>query len=174
VSTTEIDVVREAGGWDALPGAEEVVLRAARAALAQGGADVRAGAELCVLLTDDAAIRGLNKGWRGKDKPTNVLSFPACTPSDLPTSPALGDVVVAWETLAREAADEGKPMAHHLAHLVVHGVLHLLGHDHETTDQAETMEALEIRILAGMGIPDPYAGSELDAAEPDGRMIGRP
>jgi probable rRNA maturation factor len=174
VSTVDIDVVREAGGWDGLPDAGDVVLRAARAALDGAGVAVRAGAELCVLLTDDAAMRALNKGWRGKDKPTNVLSFPACDPADLAGSPTLGDVAVAWETLAREAEEEGKPVEHHLAHLVVHGVLHLLGHDHETPDEAETMEAMEVRVLAGMGIPDPYEGSELDAAEPGGRMMGRP
>lgn len=174
MSTADIDVVREAGGWNALPGADEIALAAAGAALSGAGLAIREGAELCVLLTDDAAIRELNRGWRGKDKPTNVLSFPACAPEQLAKAPALGDVAVAWETLSREAADEGKPAGHHLAHLVVHGVLHLLGHDHETPSEAEAMEALEVRILAGMGIPDPYEGSELDAAEPGGRMMGRP
>jgi probable rRNA maturation factor len=174
VSTAEIDIVREAGAWDALPAAEETAERAALAALAAASTPLRDGIGLCILLTDDAAVRELNSQWRGKDKPTNVLSFPAAAPGDLARAPVLGDVAVALETLMREAEEEGKPASGHLAHLVVHGVLHLLGHDHETPADAEAMEALEVTILAGLGIPDPYAGTELDAGEAGGRMSGRP
>lgn len=117
--------------------------------------------EVSVLLTDDARVRELNRVWRGKDEPTNVLSFPArspCEPWPAEGGPAapLGDVAVALETLLREAAEEGKRPADHLAHLVVHGTLHLLGHDHEDDTEAEAMEALEVSVLAGLGVVDPY------------------
>jgi probable rRNA maturation factor len=106
------------------------------------------------VLTNDSAIRKLNRTWRGKNEPTNVLSFP----SDLQAGPyrLLGDVVIAYETLAREARAERKPFDHHLAHLAVHGFLHLCGYDHETDRQAAAMERLETAILARMGIPNPY------------------
>jgi probable rRNA maturation factor len=110
-----------------------------------------------VTLTDDAAIRLLNRDWRGMDKPTNVLSFPqADLPEGVDAPQPLGDVIIALETLQAEAAAEGKAPAHHLAHLVVHGTLHLMGYDHLEDDEAEEMEALERRILAGLGIDDPY------------------
>ena len=114
--------------------------------------------ELSLVFADDATVQALNAEWRGKDKPTNVLSFPAfpLKPGDkLP--PLLGDVILAFETVAREAAEEGKPLDHHVSHLVLHGFLHLLGYDHETDADAEVMEALETRILAKLAIPDPYA-----------------
>ena len=117
--------------------------------------------EVSVLLTDDARVRELNRVWRGVDKPTNVLSFPAREPGEPWPSdgPALlGDVAVALETVLREAAAEGKAPGDHLAHLVVHGMLHLLGHDHEADAEADAMEALEVRVLAGLGVPDPYRG----------------
>jgi probable rRNA maturation factor len=149
------DVVIESPLWDAEPQAEATVRAAvagAAAALPQG---VRG--ELAIMLGDDAAIRVLNRDWRGQDKATNVLSFPA--PADVPGGelPFLGDIAIAYETLAREAGDEGKPVLHHLAHLVIHGVLHLLGYDHESDEEAETMEGLERTILARLDIPDPYA-----------------
>ena len=110
--------------------------------------------ELAVVLTDDAAIRTLNRTWRGKDEATNVLSFPAQSP---PGTPALlGDIVIAYETTAREAQAEGKPFRHHLAHLAVHGYLHLAGHDHEADAEAEAMESLEIAVLARLKVPNPY------------------
>jgi probable rRNA maturation factor len=126
--------------------------------LKEAGVDAQAGSELSVVFSDDAHIRTLNSGWRGKDKPTNVLSFPAfpAIPGEkLP--PMLGDIVLAAETVVREAGLEGKPLDHHISHLVVHGVLHLLGHDHEDETEAETMEALERAALARLAIPDPYA-----------------
>ena len=154
---TAIDVLVEADGWSALPDAEGVARRAAQAALAACADAVPPACELAVTLTDDAEIRVLNREWRGLDKATNVLSFPqAALPEGVDAPQPLGDVIVALETLAAEAAAEGKAPAHHLAHLVVHGTLHLLGHDHIDDDQAEEMEALERRILAGLGIDDPY------------------
>jgi len=112
------------------------------------------GTELAIVLTDDSAVRQLNRLWRGIDAPTNVLSFPSKRTADAP--PHLGDVVLAYETIAREAKAEHKPFAHHLAHLAVHGFLHLLGHDHGRTADAETMERAERDILRRLGIPDPY------------------
>ncbi len=142
-----IDIEIEDEAWSAaLPQAEAVVLAAAQAALeARGG--------VTILLTDDDSVAELNERFRGKAGPTNVLSFPA------PDNPEdhLGDIALAFGVCAREAAEQGKPIAHHLQHLVAHGVLHLLGYDHLTEAEAEEMEALERRILAGLGVPDPYA-----------------
>lgn len=155
-----IDVLVEADGWSALPDAEQVAVRAATAALLAAGDEVPLPCEVSITLADDAAIRILNRDWRDKDKATNVLSFPA---QDLPQDLAeegvaqpLGDIVVALETLTAEAASEGKRPEDHLAHLVVHGTLHLLGYDHIDDTEAEEMEAFERDILAGLGIDDPY------------------
>jgi probable rRNA maturation factor len=114
--------------------------------------------EVSVTLSDDEDVRALNAEWRGKDKPTNILSFPMASlqPGD-PPGPMLGDLILARQTLAREAEGEGKSADDHFRHLLVHGVLHLLGHDHESDEDADAMEALEIAILAGLGIADPYA-----------------
>lgn len=173
MSAIDLDVVPETPDWDALPAAEDLVQQAVVAAIAGAGEPVPEGAALCVLLTGDEEIRSLNRSWRGKDKATNVLSFPAAQAGPA-APPVLGDVAVAFGTLRREAEAEGKPLAHHLQHLVVHGVLHLLGHDHETAHEAERMEALERAILAGLGVPDPYAGTSLDEAGPEGRMSPEP
>jgi probable rRNA maturation factor len=126
--------------------------------------------ELAIVLSHDSAIQALNRDWRGKNAPTNVLSFPSAParprrkggkgPSP---SPYIGDIVIAYETTAREAAAEGKPFSHHLAHLAVHGFLHLLGYDHENDRDAEAMERLERRILRRMAIPDPYAPRDRDS-----------
>jgi len=126
------------------------------ATLAQAAAAIALGDEtdrLVVLLTDDVTVRGLNHRFRGKDAATNVLAFPA------PEVPAgqLGDIALAFGVCADEAAEQGKPLAHHLQHLVIHGVLHLLGYDHETDPDAERMESRERALLAGLGVPDPYA-----------------
>ena len=115
-----------------------------------------------VLLTDDESVRALNRDFRGKDSATNVLSFPA------PPNPEdhLGDVALAYGVCAREAAEQGKPLRHHLQHLTVHGVLHLLGYDHIGDDEAEVMEGLERAVLAGLGVPDPYAAGEGEHERP--------
>ena len=145
-----IDISIEADAWTAaLPDAEALVLQAADATLASEGA---VGEGVTLLLTDDETIKDLNRRFRQQDRPTNVLSFPA------PQNPErfLGDIALAFGVCAREAEEQGKPLAHHLQHLVAHGVLHLLGYDHETDAQAEEMEGLERAVLAGLGIPDPY------------------
>jgi probable rRNA maturation factor len=113
---------------------------------------------LTVALEGDDAVRQLNARYRGQDKPTNVLSFPAEWESPADGGVIhLGDIVLAYETVAREAVAEGKPFAHHAQHLVVHGTLHVLGFDHETDATAAEMESLETRILEALGVPDPYA-----------------
>ena len=158
---TEVLVVAEC--WQTEPDAEAIIQRAV--AVAAEIADAGPGeAELAVMLTDDAGIRTLNSNWRGIDKPTNVLSFPALPPTG-PIGPddaprMLGDIAIAYETTRKEADDEQKPFDHHLSHLAVHGFLHLIGYDHETDGDAETMETLEQEILAQLGIPDPYADRE--------------
>ena len=155
-SLPDVEVVRAADGWP--EGAETIVERAARAALAQFE-DASAMGAVSVALMDDAAIRILNRDYRGKDAATNVLSFPLENDLEmLPPGeqPPLGDIAVALETVTREAADEDKTLADHLAHMIVHGTLHLLGYDHEQDGEAEEMEALERDVLASLGIADPY------------------
>lgn len=150
-----IDIAAESDRWNNIPDFDGCVRRAAEAALLDGEAPP---SEVAVVLSDDEHIRELNKHHRGMDKPTNVLSFPSArlkTPAGTPRF--LGDIVLAYETVTREAAEESKPIENHLSHLVVHGVLHLLGYDHEDDDEAEIMEARERKILASLGIPDPYA-----------------
>ena len=148
-----IDVEIEAEDWViALPDAEAVVQAAADAALTGiAPSDVEAPI-VCVLLTDDDALADLNQRFRGKAGPTNVLSFPA------PANPEgqIGDIALAYGVCAREAAEQGKTLSQHLMHLTVHGVLHLLGYDHEEDGEAEAMEALERSILEILGVPDPY------------------
>jgi probable rRNA maturation factor len=143
----KVDVVLIDAAWaEALPGVERLVRKAARAALGR-----RTRSSLTVALSDDRRVRTLSRQHRGKDKPTNVLSYPSGEKS------FLGDIVLARQTVWREAREQKKTPADHLTHLVVHGTLHLLGHDHETGDaDAERMEALERRILATLGISDPY------------------
>lgn len=157
-----IDVLVQSQHWEALAGAEALAERAVAAALARAGVPVQGGAELSIALADDAAVRRLNAQWRGIDKPTNVLSFPAADPDELADAPHVGDIVLAFETVEREASDDGKTLADHTAHLIVHGTLHLLGFDHETDEEAQAMEALEIAALADLGIADPYADFELE------------
>jgi len=156
-----IDIAVESDLWRAEPAAATTVHDAIATAAAAVRALPAAGGEVSVVLTDDAAIQKLNREWRGLDKPTNVLSFPAAhsaaTVHSAATAPALlGDIVIAYETVTREAAAEGKPFAHHVAHLAVHGFLHLLGYDHDSDAEAEAMERLETRILARLDVPDPH------------------
>jgi probable rRNA maturation factor len=161
---TEVLVVADC--WHNEPDAEAVIQRAIAAATETVDQDV-GEAELAVMLTDDAGIRTLNGNWRGIDKPTNVLSFPALQPSgrsapdDAPRM--LGDIAIAYETTRKEADQEQKPFDHHLSHLAVHGFLHLIGYDHEKDDDAEAMEALEQEILAQLGIPNPHSDRDPDA-----------
>lgn len=126
-------------------------------ALKQSGAKTKGAAELAIVLTNDAEQRDLNQQWRGKDSPTNVLSFPQIEPFG-PVVGILGDITMARETLEREAADQGTSFADHFTHLVVHGFLHILGYDHLSDAEALQMECLETQILASLGIDDPYAG----------------
>lgn len=156
----DIDLAVEDDRWDgAIPDLESLVIRAVEAGLAIAPERPEGSLEVSVLLADDATVQDLNKTWRGKDKPTNVLSFPAAPQPLPPGAPTpLGDVVLAYETMVRESAEQGKPLQNHLAHLLVHGTLHLVGQDHELGEpEAEAMEALEIAALATLGIPDPYA-----------------
>lgn len=173
----EIDlcVDRRDARWPAdLPGRLDAVVDAALAAGLAGiagqgdrvsGLATAPGVELSVVLADDAMVRALNRDYRGRDQPTNVLSF-ALTEEDEPAVPgqpiALGDLVLAFDTVAREAQDQAKTFADHAIHLVVHGVLHLIGYDHQAAGEARRMEDLETRLLAGLDIADPYAA--LDGA----------
>jgi probable rRNA maturation factor len=159
-SVVQVSIQKAAPGWKAVPGANAKVRKAARQAVSMAGVPVMAGAELAVLLADDARVREVNRQWRAKDKPTNVLSFPGAPPERISQAPFLGDIILAFETTAAEALAEEKPLGHHMMHLVVHGVLHLLGYDHMTPGDAERMEGLESAILASLDIPDPYAGSD--------------
>jgi probable rRNA maturation factor len=152
----EIDITVESGEWT--DGAEALAEAAVRAALAKTSPSPEQG-EVSVVLADDAFVQKLNKEYRGKDAPTNVLSFHQFEPEELKAQRgyvALGDIIVAYETVAREAAAQNKRFEDHLTHLFIHGTLHLLGYDHIDDDEAEVMEALEIKILAGMGIKNPY------------------
>ncbi len=155
---TEVLIVADC--WRAEAGAEAVIHRAIETAAEMVDAET-GDVELAIMLTDDDGIRTLNNNWRGIDKPTNVLSFPALQPTGTPSPDdaprMLGDIAIAYETMRREADDEQKPFDHHLSHLAIHGFLHLIGFDHETDQEAEEMEALERKILAQLGIPDPYA-----------------
>jgi probable rRNA maturation factor len=149
--------------WDGLPDAEDAVRLAVRAAAAHVRARVPADAEISIALADDATVRNLNRDYRAKDKPTNVLSFPA------PHGPLLGDVVIAYETLQREAVEEGVAPRDHLVLLTVHGLLHLLGYDHLTEPEAVEMESIETAVLAGLGINDPHAAGRMMPEGPDAR-----
>ncbi len=164
-----VDLVIENPSWTALGDLQSLAERAAEAALREAGFTPEAGTELSCVFSDDASIRELNARWRGIDKPTNVLSFPATGPG---SEFLLGDIVLAFETVAREAAAENKAIRDHVVHLIVHGILHLVGHDHEDDDQADAMEALEIRALHGLGLADPYA--EPIAAESERSAADRP
>ena len=156
----DLDISIEAGDWSGFDDAEHLIRVAARALAAHPEALDLRGREACVVLADDATVQRLNANYRGKDAPTNVLSFPFTPPPGAAPEEAaryLGDIILAAETLLREAVDLGIPPAHHLQHLVVHGLLHLLGFDHMEDAEAETMEAIEVRALADLGIANPYA-----------------
>jgi probable rRNA maturation factor len=160
-SPPQIDVQTQSPLWKAQPLAEQTARDAITAA---ASALSTAGGEVSIVLTDDSGIAALNRDWRGIDKPTNVLSFPASGHKGDESSRFLGDIVIAYETLVRECDDEDREFLHHLAHLTVHGFLHLAGYDHETDAQAEEMERLESKIMARMNMPDPYLARDLGDA----------
>lgn len=161
-----IDVTVEDPAWrEAVDDLAARARRAARAVLRAAPAETRGqDIELGLTFAGDAAVRALNRDWRGRDRATNVLSFPGETAAESANSGPrlLGDVVLARETVCAEAAHAGLAPADHMAHLIVHGVLHLLGYDHESDAEAEAMERLETRILAGLGIADPYGRRDTD------------
>ena len=145
----DLDLRVEAPAWpDLISDLQAVCDRALHA----GAALTEAQGEVSLLLTDDAEIQVLNRDWRGKDKPTDVLSFPAAEMD----RPFLGDIAIALETTRSDAATKNIELAQHLSHLLIHGFLHLLGHDHKDDTEAAEMEALEIAALASLGWPDPY------------------
>ncbi|RZJ46860.1 MAG: rRNA maturation RNase YbeY [Brevundimonas sp.] len=147
-----IEIEVEDDAWSgALPEVEAVVSRAASAALGTIKGDI------VILLTDDETVRDINARFRDRDRPTNVLSFPAAESA----FPHLGDLTLAYGVCAREAVEQGKTLSDHLSHLTVHGVLHLLGRDHEDDAEAEEMEAEERSILASLGVADPYTTDDL-------------
>ena len=151
----EVEVEVEDEAWlEALPEVEALVSRAVRAAL-----DGEGEGAVTVLLADDEAIAELNARFRGRHSATNVLSFPAAQTA----APHLGDVALALGVCSAEAVAQSKPLAHHLQHLVAHGALHLVGFDHQSDDEAEAMEMRERVVLAGLGVPDPYASDSSPA-----------
>ncbi|MCC0030829.1 MAG: rRNA maturation RNase YbeY [Brucellaceae bacterium] len=159
---TEIDIAVTGGDWPPAQELERMAARAMEAVSAKLG--IAGDRELSLLFCDDAEIRALNARWRNRDGATNVLSFPATdlVPGEEP-GPLLGDIAVAFETVAREAALEGKSFDHHLTHLLVHGILHLLGYDHLEENEASVMEDLERAVLDELDISDPYAVSASEA-----------
>ena len=154
------DIQIRSPAWRAEPASRQTV----RTALAAIAATIAIQSkELCIVLTDDETIRALNREWRGIDKPTNVLSFPAAiTAVSASTNTFSGDIVISYETLRRECDDEGRIFLHHLAHLTIHGFLHLMGYGHEHDADAEEMEGLESKIMMRMNLPDPWLGRRLD------------
>lgn len=165
VEAPEVDVIIRADAWEAaVPAVAARCRRWVWHALSSADGAGAGPVEVAVVLADDPFVQGLNRDYRGIDRPTNVLSFPAGDPVH-PAAAAgaagaprlLGDVVIAFETTRDEAVRLGRPVADHLCHLVVHGILHLIGYDHETDGDAAAMERLETRLLAGLGVADPYA-----------------
>jgi probable rRNA maturation factor len=164
-----VDILIESEGWQDLPDAEDIARRAITAAASvMDASNARIGlhnVEISLLLCDDQTIAALNGRWRGQEKPTNVLSFPAWPLRSgvaIQEKRLLGDIAISYETLVREARESGMTATAHLSHLVVHGYLHLVGYDHETDDEAEEMERLERDILARLGTADPYAACDAD------------
>jgi probable rRNA maturation factor len=143
--------------WRGLPHARSMARETITACIAESGYVGSKRAEVSLCLADDAQVRELNARWRGMDKPTNVLSFPAAPPNRRGDATMLGDIALAYETMTQEAESSGQELADHYRHLVAHGFLHLIGYDHKSDREAERMEALEKRILARLGVADPYA-----------------
>jgi probable rRNA maturation factor len=151
-----LDILVEAGEWPSKARLKRIAEKVLGAASAELKLDLPEGAELSLLFTDDAHIKSLNRKFRGKSKPTNVLSFPGAPAANGGIGPILGDIVLAEETVSREAEGEGLTLEAHLTHLILHGFLHILGYDHEDDGEAGLMEGLETAILGGIGVADPY------------------
>lgn len=166
-----VDIIVSSPLWEGMDDLDALAERALHQCVATMGARLAQDCEVCVTFCDDATIHGLNAQWRGMDAATNVLAFP--TPGALATKPLLGDIVVAYETVAREAREQDKSLRDHVAHMVVHGFLHLIGYDHETPGEAEIMEAVERRVAAALGLSDPYEGTlpEDDDLEQQGAVV---
>lgn len=159
-----IECLVEAGDWPDALQLEQLAEKTVGAVLDELHFVNMAPSELSLLFTDDARIQQLNAKWRGQDRPTNVLSFPVTDLSPgMAPGPILGDVILAFETVDREARLENKPFGNHLTHLIVHGFLHLLGYDHQSETEGREMEALERRVLQRLAIPDPYGERQGDA-----------
>lgn len=153
-------IVAEAGDWSGISPLLGIVRESARVVAGHPRCTEAQGKEASIVLADDAFLRSLNRTYRSEDAPTNVLSFPFKSSPGEYGSGYLGDIVLAAETIAREAAEQNIPPRHHFQHLIVHGVLHLLGFDHGTEAEAAVMESIEVEILAGLGVADPYSVSE--------------
>jgi probable rRNA maturation factor len=150
-----IDIAIETEAWEAFADPALLAETVIGQTISQSGVRIADGAEISIVLCDDAFIAELNRKWRRLDKPTNVLSFPSG--GAIASAPVLGDIVIAFETAAKEAAEAEKPLRDHVAHLLAHGFLHLIGYDHVADADAEAMEAMERDVLARLGIADPYA-----------------
>ena len=162
--SVEVDIIVSAPAWEAIADLDALTERVVRQCVATSGVRLASDCEVSVSFCDDATIRALNARWRRQDKPTNVLSFP--TPGAPQAKPLLGDIVIAYETVAREAREHDRKLPDYVAYMVIHGFLHLIGYDHEVRAEAETMEALEQRVASALGLSDPYAGGALyDLAE---------
>jgi probable rRNA maturation factor len=151
-----IEIVAEAGDWHSFGDMASVINPVLAAAAAHPVLRPSLPAQACLALLDDAAMRRLNAQFRAKDKPTNVLSFPAIAMPEQDGARPLGDIALGFETVMREAAAQSIEPADHVRHLVLHGLLHLIGYDHETEQEAQVMEQLEIEILARIGVANPY------------------
>ena len=165
MSDPAIEIIVDAPAWEGIADLESLATGAVNASCSASGAKLASGGEVAITFCDDAAIRTLNAEWRKRDSATNVLSFP--TPGRLEEKLLLGDIVIAHETVAREAAEQGKTFEDHTMHMIIHGFLHLIGYDHETPKEADAMEALERRIAAALGLGDPYEQEPGELSESD-------
>jgi probable rRNA maturation factor len=165
----EIDILISAPAWESVGDLEALTRVCVGACVAESRVALAPGCEVSVNFCDDAAIRALNAEWRGVDKATNVLSFP--TPGPLAAKTLLGDIILSYETVMREAQEMEKPPRDYVAHMLVHGFLHLIGYDHETAAEADAMEALERRVATALGVSDPYADEPFREGEGGAREL---
>jgi probable rRNA maturation factor len=162
-----VEIAVQEPKWAELGDLEAIAAQCIDAALAESAEKPREGAEVSLLFCDDARMHELNRAFRDKDKPTNVLSFPG--PDPIESTCFLGDIALGYETIAREAREQGKSLDHHLRHMIVHGFLHLLGYDHEAEAEASEMEAMEIGILRRLGVENPYSDPLEHESDDNGR-----